>query len=94
MRPIQLGPISTSEEKFEEEKNAFMQLRAKMLSEPKYANKHVAIVDGKIAGVDSNEGELARRTYGVYGYRPIYIGKIEHNEEEEEQVQSPSVMFT
>jgi hypothetical protein len=78
---------SDPEEKFEREANRFVQLRTSLLGDPHYHNRFVAVLDESMVDSDSNEAELVARVYKTYGYRPLYIGKIEV---EEEQLDVPS----
>jgi len=57
------------------EKQAFERMNRLGLLE-KYEGKYVAILGEKIVDVDEDKRKLAKRVYGKYGYRPIYIEKV------------------
>jgi len=59
----------------ERERDAFLRLKPKLLEQ--YEGKWVAILNGAIVDFGENNSELARRVYQKYGYRPIYIDKVE-----------------
>jgi len=62
--------------RIEEEREAFQKLKKKLLRDPRYRGKYIAVYQGKIVGIGEEKGELARKVYKKYGYVPIYIGKI------------------
>lgn len=59
---------------FEDERSAFVKMRAQLEGDPSYRGKYVAVLGGTVVGVDDDMRELARRAYAKYGYRPIYFG--------------------
>ncbi|MCD6564278.1 MAG: hypothetical protein J7K23_10265 [Thermoproteales archaeon] len=62
--------------RIEEEREAFQKLKKKLLRDPRYRGRYIAVYQGKIVGIGEEKGELARKVYKKYGYVPIYIGKI------------------
>jgi len=61
---------------FEEERRAFLSMRAQLEADPRYAGKYVAVLGGAVVDSDEDPRELARRTYGKHGYTPIYFGFV------------------
>lgn len=59
----------------ERERDAFLRLKPKLLE--KYEGKWVAILNGEVIDFGENGSELAGKVYQKYGYRPIYIDKVE-----------------
>ena len=70
----------TSEQVFEREKNAFLQIRRSLIGDPAYSGKYVAIVKGEIAGVGDDRIKLARHIYKKKGYVTMYIGEVSEHE--------------
>ena len=60
----------------EEEREAFLKMRERLILDPKYAGKYVAILNGEVVGFDQDKGKLAEAVYKKYGYVPIYIDKV------------------
>jgi len=58
------------------ERDAYLKLRGKLLTDAKYAGRFVAILKGKAVDVDSDEKELVRRVYEKYGYVVFYVEKV------------------
>ena len=81
---------SLSEQIFEREKQAFGRLKVNLLNDPNYLNKFVAVVGGQVVDSDFDESVLAKRVYEKHGYIPIYIEKVEL-EEEVLEVPSPEL---
>jgi metal-responsive CopG/Arc/MetJ family transcriptional regulator len=67
--PALLEVIST----FEEERRAFLSMRAQLEADHRYGGRYVAVLGGAVVDSDEDLRELARRTYGKYGYTPIYF---------------------
>lgn len=67
--PIQLEHIL----RLEEEREAFLKIRDKLVQDPRYNGKFVAIFQGSVVGFGDDKGELAKRAYEKHGYVPIYI---------------------
>ena len=61
---------------FEEERRAFLSMRAQLEADPRYAGKYVAVLGGAVVDSDEDPRELARRTYRKHGYTPIYFGFV------------------
>src|SRR3990170_4410166 len=68
--------ISPSEQIFEREKNAFLEMKRRLIGEPQYTGKYIAIVNGEIAGVGDDRVKLAREIYTKKGYVTMYIGEV------------------
>lgn len=64
------------EQIFERNKNSFNRFKETLLYNKDYANKFIAIIDGKIVDSDYDRSELAERVYTDYGYVPLFIGKV------------------
>jgi len=60
----------------EEEREAFLKIRERLIIDPRYAGKYVAILNGEVVGFDEDKGKLAESIYRKYGYVPIYIDKV------------------
>jgi len=61
---------------FEDERMAFLNMRAQLETDSRYRGKHVAVLAGAVVDSDEDVRELARRSYQKYGYRPIYFGFV------------------
>jgi hypothetical protein len=61
---------------FEDERKAFLNIRAELEADSRYRGKHVAVFGGSIVDSDEDVRELARRAYQKYGYKPIYFGFV------------------
>jgi hypothetical protein len=77
LSPSSAAPISGV---FEREKQAFLNMRADLLSDANYRGKFVAVLNGEIVDYDENEAELARRCYKKHGYVPMYMTKVDRTE--------------
>ncbi len=71
---------SKNEEIFEKERASFFKLKKKLIGDPNYSDKYVAVVGGKIVDTDRDKIPLAKRVYGKHGYIPMYIGKVTETE--------------
>jgi hypothetical protein len=60
---------------FQQEKEAFMRLKHKLLETNK--GKYVVIRNGEPVLFGDNKIELARAAYEKFGYVPLYIGLIQ-----------------
>jgi len=60
----------------EEERKAFLKIKGKLIKDPQYDGKYVAIFKDAIVGCDDDKGRLAENVYKKYGYVPIYIDKV------------------
>jgi len=66
--------------RIEEEREAFLKIRDKLVQNPNYNGKYVAILQGAIVGCDEEKERLAENVYRKYGYIPIYIDKVAPDE--------------
>ena len=66
--------------RIEEEREAFLKIRDKLIQDPLYTGKYVAIFQGAVVGCDEGKGRLAGTVYEKYGYVPIYIDKVAPSE--------------
>ncbi|RLI41243.1 hypothetical protein DRO59_07455 [Candidatus Bathyarchaeota archaeon] len=66
--------------RIEEEREAFLKIRDKLLRDPLYAGKYVAVFQGSVVGYDEKKEKLAETVYEKYGYVPIYIDKVAPSE--------------
>ena len=66
--------------RIEEEREAFLKIRDKLMQDPNYNGKYIAILQGAIVGCDEEKGRLAETVYRKYGYVPIYIDKVASDE--------------
>ncbi|MEM2926583.1 MAG: hypothetical protein QXO94_03875 [Candidatus Bathyarchaeia archaeon] len=62
--------------RLEEERDAFCKMKNKLIQDPNYNGKYVAVFQGNIIGSDEDKGKLAKNVYERYGYIPIYIDKV------------------
>lgn len=69
------------------ERDAYLRMKAKLLADPRYADKFVAVLKGEVVDADSDERELVRRVYGNYGYVVVYVEKVQ---EEKRILEIPS----
>jgi len=63
-------------EKIKLEKYSFVKEKEKLMGDPNYSGKFVAVIDGTVVDSDPNEITLSKRVYTTYGYIPILIQKI------------------
>lgn len=61
---------------FEYCKKMFEELKPKLMSNPQYYEKYVAIVDGVLQDSDDSESELVKRMLKKFSNCEMYIGKI------------------
>ncbi|MGC9201688.1 MAG: hypothetical protein ACP5HX_03430 [Thermoproteota archaeon] len=66
--------------RIEEEREALLKIRDKLIQDPHYNGKYVAIFQGAVVGCDEEKSRLAESVYRKYGYVPIYIDKVASNE--------------
>jgi len=77
--------------RIEEEREAFRKIKDKLVQDPKYNEKYVAVFQGSVVGCDEDKGGLAIIVYERYGYVPIYIDKVAPGERHVE-VPSPELI--
>jgi hypothetical protein len=58
---------------FHKEKEAFLLMREKLISDKTLIGKYVAVLHGRVVDSDTNKAVLAKRVYEKHGYVPIYI---------------------
>lgn len=66
--------------RIEEEREAFLKIRDKLIRDPLYTGKYIAVFQGAVVGCDEEKERLAETVYGKYGYVPIYIDKVAPSE--------------
>ena len=66
--------------RIEDEREAFLKIRDKLLRDPLYTGKYVAVFQGAVVGCDEEKERLAEAVYEKYGYVPIYIDKVAPSE--------------
>jgi len=66
--------------RIEDEREAFLKIRDKLLRDPLYTGKYVAVFQGAVVGCDEKKERLAENVYEKYGYVPIYIDKVAPSE--------------
>ncbi len=66
-------------------------MKGGLVRDPDFVGKFVAVVGGTVVDSDADENILAWRVYGKYGYVPIYVEKIE-SEEEVLEIPSPELI--
>lgn len=76
--------------RIEEEREAFLKVRDKLIQDPSYKGRFVAVFQGSIIGCDEEKERLAKAVYKKYGYIPIYIDRVAPNERHVE-VPSPEL---
>jgi len=74
----------------EEERDAFLKLKDKLVHDPDYNGKYVAVFHGVVVACDEDKKRLAENVYGKYGYVPLYVDKVAHTERHVE-VPSPEL---
>ncbi|MBO3832897.1 MAG: hypothetical protein FGF51_05865 [Candidatus Brockarchaeota archaeon] len=60
----------------EEEREAFLKIRDKLMRDPFYNGKYVAIFRGTVVGCDEERARLVETVYKKHGYVPIYVDKV------------------
>jgi len=71
---LSVARASAPSNRFEKEKRAFEEMKDKLLRDPNFQGKYVAVVGGKVVDVGEDKIELAKRVYKKYGYIPMFIG--------------------
>ncbi len=66
--------------RIEDEREAFLKIRDKLIRDPNYTGKYIAVFQGAVVGCDEEKGRLAETVYKKYGYVPIYIDKVAPSE--------------
>ncbi|MGC8912104.1 MAG: hypothetical protein ACP5K8_08510 [Nitrososphaeria archaeon] len=66
--------------RIEDEREAFLKIRDKLIHDPNYSGKYIAVFRGAVVGCDDDKGRLAETVYRKYGYIPIYIDKVASSE--------------
>jgi len=74
--PVQLEHIL----RLEEEREAFLKIRDKLVQDPRYNGKFVAIFRGSVVDFSNDKSKLAKRAYEKHGYVPIYIELVAPHE--------------
>jgi hypothetical protein len=67
-------PMSPSD--FENDRQTFLAMKGSLLENPIYREKFVAILDGQIVDHGDDIGQVAKRVYKKFGYRPVYVDKV------------------
>lgn len=62
--------------RIEEEREAFLKIRDKLIRDPFYNGKYVAVFRGSVIGCDEEKTRLVETVYKKHGYVPIYIDKV------------------
>lgn len=75
-RSFMAKAVPPSDQIFEREKNAFLEIKRRLIGDPQYTGKYIAIVNGEIAGVGDDRVKLAREIYTKIGYVTMYIGEV------------------
>lgn len=73
---VTTGHPVDSLQKILREKKTFDTMKSKLLSDPNYRDKYVAIHNGQLLDSDSDWSTLAERVYQAHGYHPILIEKV------------------
>jgi len=58
------------------ERGAYLRMKARLLADPRYDEKFVAILNAEVIDADSDERELVRRVYANHGYVVVYVEKV------------------
>jgi hypothetical protein len=77
--------------RLEEEREAFLKIRDKLIQDPLYTGKYVAVFQRVVVACDEEKERLAKSVYEKYGYVPIYIDKVASSER---RVEIPSPELT
>ncbi len=67
----------TDLDRFQRDEQFFLSIRDELVRNETYHDKFVAVLDGRVIDLDSDEAALAERCYREHGYTPIYIDKVE-----------------
>ncbi len=62
--------------RMEEEREAFLKIRDKLIRDPFYNGKYVAVFRGSVIGCDEEKTRLVETVYKKHGYIPIYIDRV------------------
>ena len=65
-----------SESEFLQNKMTFERLKPKLLKNPSYVGRYVAIVKNEIFESDQSDINLAKKVYDKCGYIPMYVGLV------------------
>jgi hypothetical protein len=77
-KAVDLGELVREIAGFEEAKVFFEAKREKLLD--KYGGSYIAILEGKVVDVDDDFSTLAERVYSRYGYRDVYMPRVQRKE--------------
>jgi hypothetical protein len=64
------------------DRQAFLAMKWRLLANPNYIGKFIAVLDGRIIDSDADKAALAKRVYANYGYRRIYMDQVTPDERE------------
>jgi len=70
--PSHLQPAEL--EQFERDHRAFERRREELLQT--HRGQFVAVLNGQVVDADPDQGDLAKRVYAKFGYRPIYMDEV------------------
>jgi len=73
---VTTGHPLDSLQKILQEKKIFDTMKPKLLADPNYRDKYVAIYNGQLLDSDSDWATLAERVYHTHGYHPMLIEKV------------------
>jgi hypothetical protein len=79
---------------FHKEREAFLLMREKLMSDQRFMGKYVAVLHGQIVDSDTNKAVLAKRVYETHGYVPIYITQVTDQPTKRLENPSPEIMHS
>lgn len=86
---LEAKTMSSPDRIVDREKNVFLKIKSKLLSNEVYANKFVAVVDGEIVDSDIDRSALVERIYSRFGYIPFYVGQVTTTQKKPRRLPSP-----
>jgi hypothetical protein len=82
-----LSLVNRPDSDWERELGAFRELLPEL--QTKYDGQFVAIKDGKVVAIGSDEGTVAPEAYARVGYGPLYLGQVSDSPRAPIRIPSP-----
>ena len=76
--------------KWDQEYQAFLRLRASLLST--HHGQYVAVHNEQVVDAGDDQIEVATRVYNRFGYQPIYVGLVSDQPATPARIPSPTVL--
>jgi hypothetical protein len=80
-RPEELYKEYASKVQFDEDYETFRALKLKLLMDPTYRGRWIAVVNGELIGPSDDDSELSRIIDEKYGNAVAYIGRVAEGRE-------------